>query len=103
MDVDDAGRSRQNAQKQGQLKQGGQDKKATKSDDQVPSARKKPAKDSDDDSSVVGDPKNKFSTKKNSALLNDQFKNLEKSKANDDKAVNELNPFIMDSDHTNAN
>lgn len=36
-------------------------------------------------------------------MLDEQFKNLEKSKANGDKAINDLNPFMMDSDQTNVN
>lgn len=74
-----------------------------KSEDQAPNARKKLADDSDGDSSIVGNPKNKLSMKKNSALLDEQFKNLEKSKANGDKTSNELNPYMMDSEQTNAN
>ena len=41
--------------------------------------------------------------KKNSTMLDEQFKNLEKSKTNTEKTANELNPFIMDSDQTNVN
>lgn len=65
------GKSRSNKVKQAQHKQAGQDKKATKSEDQLPNTRKKLENDSDDDSSTVGNPKKKLLMKKNSALLDD--------------------------------